>query len=167
MKNVFRWSKNFNIFHLNRVYIPINIGQSHWTLIVIYIESKKICYFDSYGHTEEQRYLTASHDFLRDEWEKNYGGVKFEDTWEIVGSPDWLPQQHSNKQNNTCCGVFVCAFADLLTDDIPLTNFSINEVPHFRNKICLNILHKKICYDRLVCKRYLISIFIILTIFPL
>jgi Ulp1 family protease len=38
----FRWTKKFNIFEKKYVFIPINIGNSHWTLIVVSMKDKAI-----------------------------------------------------------------------------------------------------------------------------
>ena len=48
-----RWSKKFNILEKRRVYCPININQSHWTLAVIHMDLKKVVYYDSNGGTGE------------------------------------------------------------------------------------------------------------------
>jgi sentrin-specific protease 1 len=42
-----RWSKKFDILSKRRIYCPINISNNHWTLGVIYMEEKKVVYYDS------------------------------------------------------------------------------------------------------------------------
>jgi Ulp1 family protease len=53
--NIKRWSKNVpgkNIFDLERVFVPINVGNLHWVLGVIHIEKMIIELLDSYIGTE-------------------------------------------------------------------------------------------------------------------
>ena len=45
--NVARWTKRVDIFSFERVFIPININNTHWTLIVIDITMKTIIYYDA------------------------------------------------------------------------------------------------------------------------
>ena len=47
-----------NIFNLKRLFIPINENNVHWMLAVINMETKRIEYYDSLGHTHW--------DYLRD-----------------------------------------------------------------------------------------------------
>ncbi len=41
-----------DIFSLKYIFCPININNSHWTLAVIFMEAKKIQYYDSCGKTD-------------------------------------------------------------------------------------------------------------------
>ena len=45
--NVKRWSKKFDVFSKDKIFIPVNINNSHWTLLVVYIQKKEIHYYDS------------------------------------------------------------------------------------------------------------------------
>ena len=45
-----KWSKKVfggSIFELKRLFIPINLGQMHWALVVIHFRNKLIQYYDS------------------------------------------------------------------------------------------------------------------------
>ena len=48
------WSKKFNIMKQNKVFFPINITNSHWTLAVAFIQEKRIIYYDSMGGNGER-----------------------------------------------------------------------------------------------------------------
>ena len=128
---------------MERIYCPINIGNSHWTLLVIYIQSKKICYYDSmvaYGGAE--RYMEGALQWIQDEARTKGGPPNFDiKLWTTVKSPANLPQQ----SDCNSCGVFASAFAALLTDDIPLNNFTQDYANFFRRKIFLDILNLRIC----------------------
>ena len=45
--NVKRWSKKFDVFAKDKIFIPVNISNSHWTLLVVYVQRKEIHYYDS------------------------------------------------------------------------------------------------------------------------
>ena len=47
--NVKKWTQKLSILLLDKVFIPINVGNSHSVLLVAYIKLKKIKYYDSMG----------------------------------------------------------------------------------------------------------------------
>ena len=65
------------------------------------------------------------------------------ESWTLQDSPVNLPQQ----KDAYACGVFVSAFANLLTDDIPLENFHHRHENNFRRKLCLDILNQRLSYQ--------------------
>jgi sentrin-specific protease 1 len=46
-----RWTKKIDIFALNKIFIPVNITNTHWGLVLIDIVLKTIIYFDSFRHS--------------------------------------------------------------------------------------------------------------------
>jgi len=79
-KNIKRWSKNIpgtNIFDLERVFVPINVGNQHWVLGVIHIEKMIIELLDSYIETEMtdeiKSYGIGLVKYVKDEYLKIYG----------------------------------------------------------------------------------------------
>jgi sentrin-specific protease 1 len=57
-KNLRHWPKNVpgkDIFNLSKVFIPINLDNEHWTLAVIFMEEKKIQYYDLLGGTNRTK----------------------------------------------------------------------------------------------------------------
>ena len=49
-KNVQRWTKHIDISTLEIIFIPVNITNHHWTLVLIDILLKTIIYYDSFRH---------------------------------------------------------------------------------------------------------------------
>ena len=50
-RNVKRWSKKVpgkDIFALDKVFFPINVGEVHWVCACAYIQEKRIQYYDSF-----------------------------------------------------------------------------------------------------------------------
>ncbi|KAJ1398196.1 hypothetical protein B484DRAFT_339727 [Ochromonadaceae sp. CCMP2298] len=42
-----RWTRRFDIFDLDRIYLPLNVGNQHWTMIVVHVQRRRIEYFNS------------------------------------------------------------------------------------------------------------------------
>jgi sentrin-specific protease 1 len=69
-------------------------------------------------------------------------GLEFNDAdWKFKYDLGIVPQQ----TNCYDCGVFVCMYADYLIDDLPLT-FTQDNMIHFRQKICADILRGSLLY---------------------
>ena len=136
-----RWTKLFNIFEKDKIFCPINVNKSHWTLLVLYIRLKKIVYYDSLGGSSFSKYLNGALRYLEDEADRLGRGF-LPDEWELVSSAKYTPQQ----ENGIDCGVFTIMFADFLSDDLPLA-FSGEYMPLFRKKIFANILRGSMKYE--------------------
>merc|ERR1711916_286275 len=112
-----RWTKRkkIDIFGLDKVFVPININDSHWTLDVIDIGKKKICYLDSY-HNPYEKAFDCLQKYLFDEHLDKKGECK--NDWLKFKHERWtnIPQQ----LNSYDCGVFVCKAAEFISDKMPL-----------------------------------------------
>lgn len=140
--NVRRWSRKFDIFEMDKVVFPINISNSHWTLAVLFVQEKRICYYDSMNGNGD-RYLTALRCWLVDEAQNkkqmNLDGQEYT----LIGSVENnVPQQN----NGSDCGVFTIMAADFLSEDIPL-KYSQRYMPMLRNKIGAAILNTRVNYS--------------------
>ena len=137
-KNVKRWSKKVpgkDIFALDKVFFTCNVSKSHWTCAVIFMEEKRIQFYDSMSG-DGYGYTTGLMRYLKDEWAAKKGGeLPDADEWKIVGAVDGVPQQ----ENGYDCGVFTCMFGDFLSLDRPLS-FNQNHVNQCRERIALSIL---------------------------
>ena len=50
--NVKRWSRNVpgkDVFSLDKIFIPVNMSNVHWACVVVFLQEKKIQFFDSMG----------------------------------------------------------------------------------------------------------------------
>jgi len=63
-----------------------------------------------------------------------------ETEWKLLDAS--VPQQ----RNGYDCGVFTCMFADLVLDDIDVSNLDQSMMQDFRRKICYAILRRQIPY---------------------
>ena len=81
--NVKRWSKKFNIFRKLKVFCPINLKNTHWTMLVMYLQEKRIEYYDSMG-SRGTRYLNGALQYLQDESIKVNESSFNPDEWELT-----------------------------------------------------------------------------------
>lgn len=132
--NVETWAKQFNIFEKDKIFCPINLNNSHWGLVVIFVQEKKIIYYDSMG-IKGNEYLVGALRYMENE--ASIYGHEFDcDEWELISYDRGLPTQ----ENSYDCGVFVIMYADYISSGLPLT-FTQHHVDLFRKKMCLHILN--------------------------
>ncbi|KAG5187120.1 hypothetical protein JKP88DRAFT_307968 [Tribonema minus] len=133
-----RWTKKakVDIFTLDKVIMPANVGNMHWCLAVIYVQERRIQYYDSMGG-RGTTFLNALERWLEDE-HKDKKGAPLGATWTKVPTIDGTPQQ----ENGCDCGVFTCMFADYISEDLPL-EFGQDHMQHFRRSLALQLLQGK------------------------
>jgi len=136
-KNVKRWGKKVpgkDVFNLKYIVCPINLDNLHWTSAVIFVEEKRIQYYDSMGGTDWNK-LEGLLQYLKDEWKAKKGGEMNADEWELVGCSKDTPRQ----MNGFDCGVFTCMFCDFISKDCPLV-FNQSHIDQCRERIALSIM---------------------------
>jgi len=140
-RNVKRWSKKApgkDIFKLNKILFPINMGNMHWIAAVIFMKRKRIEIFDSMG-SDGSRYLNALFRYVQDEHlDKKKTPLPDADAWELIPTQRETPRQ----RNGHDCGVFTCMFADFLSKDTSLV-FNQNHINQCRERIALSIMKGK------------------------
>ena len=65
-ENVKRWGRKTsrqNIFQLDKVFFPINVNQSYWSLVVVFMQEKRIQVYDSF-RSQYQNYLNHIFHYL-------------------------------------------------------------------------------------------------------
>jgi len=136
--NVKRWSKKVpgkDIFALDKICVACNVLQTHWTCVVIFMQEKRIQFYDSM-RGDGYHYSDGLLQYLKDEWAAKKGGeLPDADKWRIVGAETGIPRQ----LNGFDCGVFTCMFADFLSVDRPLS-FDQSHIDQCRHRIVLSIL---------------------------
>ena len=125
-----------DIFNLKYIICPVNEGNVHWVSAVIFMEEKKLQWFDSMGGTDMYR-LNGLLRYLKDEWNaKKKGQGEFnEDEWELVRCTADTPRQ----SNGYDCGVFTCMICDFISKDQPLL-FNQSHIHQCRDRIALSIM---------------------------
>jgi Ulp1 family protease len=62
-----KWWKRNNLFEMKKkIFIPINVSNYHWVLVVIDIEKKKIQHYDSIQRSETSTEITESNKAKKD-----------------------------------------------------------------------------------------------------
>jgi len=131
-----RWTKRFDLFAKRFVFIPVNVGNMHWTLIMIDLPNKIVRYFDSMAGSGD-RYLNATFRYLQDEHkDKKKAPLLDLDDWTLVPTTDNTPQQH----NGYDCGVFATFCAHWMAVDGTEPDFDQADVAHLRRRMMLSIL---------------------------
>lgn len=98
-KEVKRWTKKFDALEKEKLIFPINISNSHWTLAVVYMQRKRIVYYDSMSGSGKT-YLQGLLRWVVDEAmaKKN---ITVDPTEWTTERANGIPQQ----QNGFDCGV--------------------------------------------------------------
>lgn len=131
-----RWTRRVDIFDHQYLVIPVHLGV-HWCLCVVFMQKKKICYYDSMGGSNDQC-LNVVRQYLHDEsWEKKKQKLSLSE-WSSEVVKD-IPQQ----MNGSDCGMFSCMYAETITRGAKIT-FTQEDMPYFRRRMVYEILKKKL-----------------------
>ncbi len=101
-KNVKRWSKKVpgkDIFQLKYVLCPINLDNTHWTSAVIFMEEKRIQYYDSMGGTDRAK-LEGLLEYVKDEYRAKNGKDMDASDWKLVSCTKDTPRQRNGESTN-------------------------------------------------------------------
>ncbi|KAJ8602616.1 hypothetical protein CTAYLR_010197 [Chrysophaeum taylorii] len=135
-QGVRRWTKRVDLFEKRAVLVPINVGNMHWTLLVVDMLKKEIRYFDSMG-AAGTTYLHAMRKYVEDEHENKKDGAPLPDApaWKLVPTTPNTPRQ----ANGYDCGVFATFCAHYYALGLE-PDFSQADIEHLRHRMLLSIL---------------------------
>ena len=136
-RQVKRWTKRFDLFSRSKVFAPVNVGNMHWCMVMFDVARKEVRYFDSMGAGGEP-YLKAMKRYLEDE-HRTKKGSELEGGWTLTRTTRDTPRQ----TNGYDCGVFAsfCAHYMSLQEQL---DFSQDDIQHFRIRMMVDILNKRI-----------------------
>ena len=138
--NVKRWSKKFDAFAMGKIFMPVNLGNTHWVMAVVHMTQREIHYYDSMSGGGK-RYLEAIRRWLVDE-AKDKKKIDYDTSdWKLIDREDCVPQQ----KNGVDCGVFSIICADYLADDLPLC-YTQAEMPMNRHRVAAAIMRGSLDY---------------------
>ena len=98
-KNVKKWSNKVpgkDIFNLKYIFCPINLDNMHWTVAVIFMEDKRIQYYDSLGATDVKK-LEGLLQYVKDEYRAKNGKEMDAMEWELVSCTRDTPRQRNGE----------------------------------------------------------------------
>ena len=110
-----------SILEVDKVIVPVNQGNCHWTLAVIDLKNKRFEYFDSMGGKDDEclEFLAR---YLRDEFQNK----RAEDRQDVLDWPRSYPENIPQQRNFVDCGVFLSMFANHLAVDAELVEMDMN-----------------------------------------
>ncbi|KAF2071588.1 hypothetical protein CYY_007097 [Polysphondylium violaceum] len=131
-----KWTNSIDIFSLEKVILPIHLG-NHWCCAVINFKEKLIQYYDSLLG-DNPACLSKLRRYLQDEMKnRKKEGIINLDEFRDVTDKD-IPTQN----NGYDCGVFMCKFAEFSSRGAKL-NFTQKDITQYRRRMALEILNKQ------------------------
>lgn len=127
-----RWTKKVptgNIFLLDKLCIPVNIGNSHWVLCSVFFKAKEIRIYDSLLKCSFNTAIIRSNVFryILDEYKTMYGHSmtgEQEAEWKFTDKVNCAPQQ----RNKIDCGIFTIIFGQHLFTGFPPLDVLTEEI---------------------------------------
>ncbi|WWC66956.1 uncharacterized protein I206_100863 [Kwoniella pini CBS 10737] len=140
-----RWTKKVDIFSMNTVVFPINIGNMHWTACAVNFDEKRIEYYDSMGdggrHRDDVFELVRS--YLNSEHKERKGK-----SFNFEGWSDEFNKNTPQQSNGSDCGVFSCQTLEMISRgrDLKKQGFEFNSenMPYFRKLMIWEIAQGKL-----------------------
>ena len=124
------------------IFIPINIDNGHWVLIIVETKSKSFSLFDSQPSDHNTESATR-----RVHYWLNCIPVFQNISWKVCIMSEIYPKDFPTKGNNvTECGVFVMMYADFFVDNLHM-DFDLLEMKIFRKKIYCDLHRGAVNYD--------------------
>ena len=142
VEKVRRWAKKAKIggkdlLSVEWVFIPVNVGGSHWTLIAVSPTRRTIEYYDSFhGRVSSQfRDIKA---WLKSELGSDY----HQDEWKVVEDPMKPGMGKGPSQyNGRDCGVFTVTTAKMISLGVDPMAYGANDVPMQRKRMVAELIH--------------------------
>ena len=130
-----------NIFELDKIFVPVNTTNTHWSCAVIFMQTKRIVHLDSLGY-DGTKYVEFLLQYINDEHKHKMGKpMPNPGDWKIlVPHTRYTPVQ----RNTDDCGVFTCMFAEFISVDCGLV-FDRTHIPKCRELIALSIMQGEAC----------------------
>jgi Ulp1 family protease len=96
-ENVMKWSRRVHkgdIFSLDKLFVPINEHKTHWLVVVVFFDQKRIAVFDSMHSGKGENYLRILFRYIQDEHRRKHATELTEkEKWKLVTSKATAPHQ--------------------------------------------------------------------------
>ena len=125
-----------DLFALDKIFIPINQNNQHWTCVVVSVQEKCIRYYDSFGLFNREITTKIGSYLAHEHYDKK--SIDLDVT-------QWTQERGMTTRqqfNGTDCGIFVSMYCDFLAngDDLAFTEEDMNRC---RARMALSILKLK------------------------
>ena len=118
----------------------MNLSNTHWTLLVVFVARKEIHYYDSMNG-DGKKFLNGMKKWLVDEFKDKKQGEYDVSNWNTYDRENNIPQQ----KNGVDCGMFSTICADFLSENLPL-DYGQSDMPFFRKRVAASILNGTLNY---------------------
>ena len=142
VESVKRWSRRPKIsgkdlLKVEHVFIPINVGGAHWTLLVVSPVWKRIEYFDSLHGSSVAAIRNAKAWIkmeLQDAWDEH--------EWEVVEDPALAGRGKGPRQSNSSdCGVFTITTAKMISLGVDPMAITASDMPLQRKRVVVELVN--------------------------
>ena len=135
------YCEGFDLFALKMLYFPVNIDDTHWALIIVDIKKRHIFWYDSLmSCSRTNTYLSALSNYLKSMLKvshQNYMVDYNKSPWN-----SYVRFKTKIQKNKYDCGVYMCMFADFVSDNVDYTTLCDNHMTFFRKHILLSLKNK-------------------------
>ena len=144
-KNVLRWAQRAKIdgpslLNVDCVFIPANINNNHWTLVVVSPKLRTIEYFDSLHYSNTSTIATVRA-WLEGELKGDYHA----DEWTVIedqADAQYLGRgQGPSQTNGSDCGVFTCTTAKMVSLGVDPRSVRASDMPLQRRRIIAELMN--------------------------
>ena len=142
VESVKRWSRRPKIsgkdlLKVEHVFIPVNVGGAHWTLLVVSPVWKRIEYFDSLHGSSGAAVRNAK------AWIKmELGDAWNEHEWEVVEDPALRGRGKGPRQSNgSDCGVFTITTAKMISLGVDPMAITAGDMPLQRKRVVVELVN--------------------------
>ena len=140
VESVKRWTRRPKIsgkdlLKVEHVFIPVNVGGAHWTLLVVSPVWKRIEYFDSLHGSSVAAIRNAK------AWIKmELGEAWNEQEWEVVEDPALAGRGKGPRQSNSSdCGVFTITTAKMISLGVDPMAITASDMPLQRKRVVVEL----------------------------
>ncbi|KAJ1451933.1 hypothetical protein M885DRAFT_335775, partial [Pelagophyceae sp. CCMP2097] len=144
-----RWDLGADMLAVNdKLYIPINIDNSHWTLVVVDVGGRILRYYDSLcdsGH-KGMMYLKMVRRYLADAAKHRGNDAREVMTWPLVPCVAATTPQQGNGSD---CGVFVCLAIHYILVGAR-QSYQQTDVPLFRRRMLSDMISEELEGDQII-----------------
>ncbi|PWZ14870.1 Vacuolar protein sorting-associated protein 36 [Zea mays] len=127
------------------VFIPINIRETHWYLVVIHARNMEIQVLDSLGSSQERKDLTDSIKGLQRQIDMISQRKELKDhKWPDLQVASWplieIDMGYAKQTYSSSCGLFLLNYIEYWTGDELSDSFTQDDMSHFRKKMAAILL---------------------------
>ncbi|KAL5658778.1 hypothetical protein ACJX0J_031941, partial [Zea mays] len=134
-----------NAYLGDEVFIPINIRETHWYLVVIHARNMEIQVLDSLGSSQERKDLTDSIKGLQRQIDMISQRKELKDhKWPDLQVASWplieIDMGYAKQTYSSSCGLFLLNYIEYWTGDELSDSFTQDDMSHFRKKMAAILL---------------------------